>query len=76
MRLASPLSDEAEHAMSETSGCAITVHRTLGPGYLESIYQKAMRVEFEARGISYESEKSIVANYRDFQSTDIAWTSL
>ena len=65
MRLASPLSDEAEHAMSETSGCAITVHRTLGPGYLESIYPKAMRVEFEARGISYESEKSIVANYRD-----------
>lgn len=64
MRLTSPLSDEAEHAMSETIGCAITVHRALGPGYLESIYQKAMRVEFDARGISYETEKSIVVNYR------------
>ena len=54
MRLPSPLSDEAERAMTDTIGCAIAVHKALGPGYLESIYQKAMRVEFEAHGIGYE----------------------
>jgi len=31
MRLPSPLSDEAEQAMTETIGCAIAVHKELGP---------------------------------------------
>ena len=50
MRLPSPLSAEAEEAMSETIGCAIAVHRALGPGYIESIYKKAMHLELDARG--------------------------
>ena len=37
MRLPSPLAEDAEHAMTETIGCAIAVHRALGPGFLESI---------------------------------------
>ena len=65
MRLPSPLSDEAEEAMSETIGCAIAVHRALGPGFLESIYKKAMLVELAANGISYESEKAVTVRYRD-----------
>jgi hypothetical protein len=44
MRLPSPLSAEAEEAMSEAIGCAISVHRSLGPGFLESIYKKAMHI--------------------------------
>jgi GxxExxY protein len=43
--------------MSETIGCAIAVHKALGPGFLESIYKRAMHIELDARGISYESEK-------------------
>jgi GxxExxY protein len=43
--------------MTHTIGCAISVHRALGPGFLESIYKKAMRVELEARGIPYEVER-------------------
>ena len=50
--------------MSATIGCAIAVHKALGPGFLESIYQKAMRVELEARGLSYECEKTVVVRYR------------
>lgn len=65
MRLPSPLSDEAEEAMSETIGCAIAVHKALGPGFLESIYKKAMLVELAANGISYESEKAVTVRYRD-----------
>ena len=59
MRLPSPLAEGAEHAMTETIGCAIAVHRALGPGFLESIYKKAMHLELNARGISYESEKPV-----------------
>jgi len=67
MRLPSPLSAEAEDAMSDTIGCAIAVHRALGPGFLESIYKKAMHIEVDSRGISYECEKSIVVPYRGFE---------
>ena len=58
----SPLSPEAE--MARTIGCAIAVHRELGPGFLESIYRKAMYLELEARGLSYERERPIRVSYR------------
>ena len=34
-------------------GCAISVHRDLGPGFLEKIYEHALCVELEQQGISY-----------------------
>jgi hypothetical protein len=58
MRLESPLSPEEEQVMSDTIGAAIEVHRALGPGFLESIYRKAMYLELRARGLSYEAERS------------------
>ena len=67
MRLSSPLTPEAEEAMTETIGCALAVHRALGPGFLESIYKKAMRVELEARHLSYECERQGKVKYRDVQ---------
>src|SRR4029078_3227823 len=57
-------SAEAERAMHQTIGCAITVHRELGPGFLESIYQKAMYLELDARHIGYERERPIRVSYR------------
>ena len=67
MRLSSPLTPEAEDAMTETISCAIAVHRALGPGFLESIYKKAMRIELEARHIPYECERPVKVKYRDVQ---------
>jgi GxxExxY protein len=43
---------------------AIAVHRALGPGFLESIYEKALCVELEANGIPYECQKSLEILYR------------
>ena len=65
MRVVSPLSPEAERAMHGTIGCAIAVHRTLGPGFLEGIYRKAMCVELERRKLAYECERSVEVVYRD-----------
>ena len=65
MRAASPLSPQAERAMHATIGCAIAVHRALGPGFLESIHRKAMCIELERRRVAYECERSVDVVYRD-----------
>jgi len=38
-------------------GAAIEVHKALGPGLLESVYESALRIELDARGI--ESRRQI-----------------
>lgn len=65
MRLPSPLTAEGEHAMSETIECAFRVHRELGPGFLESIYRKAMYFEMDRAGLSFRSEEPVSVRYRE-----------
>ena len=67
VRVPSPLSAEAELAMSRTIGAAIAVHRELGPGYIEMIYRRAMCIELEARKLAYEEERSVYVTYRGVQ---------
>jgi GxxExxY protein len=43
---------------------AIEVHRRLGPGFLESVYESALAIELDLRGIRYERQKSIMIQYR------------
>jgi len=38
---------------------AIAVHKELGPGFLESIYESAMTVALRRRGIAYEAQKEV-----------------
>jgi len=64
LRIRSPLSPEADLAMSQTIGCAIAVHKVLGPGFIESIYRKAMCIELESRNLAYEKERSIRVTYK------------
>jgi GxxExxY protein len=45
-------------------GCAYEVHRTLGPGLLESVYQKALVQELKLRGFNVKSEVDIEINYK------------
>lgn len=49
----------------EIVGAAIEVHRALGPGLLEAIYQNAMCVELTERNILFEKEKPISVYYKD-----------
>jgi GxxExxY protein len=46
-------------------GAAIEVHRTLGPGLLESIYEEALCYEFDLRGILYARQVEIDVIYKD-----------
>ena len=44
-------------------GCAMIVHRRLGPGFLESVYQNALAWELESAGFNVECERRIVVRY-------------
>ncbi len=46
-------------------GAAIEVHRVLGPGLLESIYEEALCHEFDLRGITYERQKAVDVVYKE-----------
>ncbi|HEY8936045.1 MAG TPA: GxxExxY protein [Cyclobacteriaceae bacterium] len=46
-------------------GCAIEVHRTLGPGLLESAYQRCLAFELINTGLSIEQEKPLPIIYKD-----------
>ena len=43
---------------------AIAVHVSLGPGFIESVYENALCVEFTARGITFEQQKTIKVLHR------------
>jgi GxxExxY protein len=46
---------------------AIAVHRELGPGFLETVYEQALAVEFAIRGTAFVRQKPIPLFYRDHQ---------
>ena len=45
-------------------GCAIEVHRVLGPGLLEAIYEAALAMEFEAEGLRFQRQLVIPVYYK------------
>ena len=46
-------------------GCCITVHRHLGPGLLESVYETALEYELARVGLRYHKQKEIPVRYGD-----------
>ncbi len=46
------------------TGTAIELHRALGPGFLEKVYQEAMQLELSARSIPFEAEIPLDINYK------------
>lgn len=54
--------DEQTHAII---GAAMEVHRHLGPGFLEPVYQEALAVEFRIRGLEFLCEQELPIHYKD-----------
>lgn len=45
-------------------GAAIEVHRLLGPGYLEQVYEEALAVELKLRDIPFQKQMAIALDYK------------
>lgn len=47
-------------------GAAIEVHKNLGSGFLEPVYQEAFEIELKSREIFFQSQCEIAIHYKDF----------
>jgi len=52
---------------SKIIGCALTVHKTLGNGFQEVIYQRALSIEMALAGIEFSREFEMPIFYREQQ---------
>ena len=64
MRLTTPLDEHTEKLATRIVGAAIEVHRHLGPGLLESVYESAMCVELTAARIPFVRQAHFDVTYR------------
>jgi GxxExxY protein len=56
--------DERDPLTEQVIGAAIEVHRLLGPGLLESIYQKALCHELALRGVRHCTQQPVPVSYK------------
>ncbi len=54
---------EHEEMTEQIIGAAIEVHRRLGPGFLESVYEKALMIELRKRGLEFQNQLDVVITY-------------
>jgi len=47
-------------------GAAMEVHRVLGPGFLEAVYQEALAIEFKLRDIPFVEFPKVEINYKEY----------
>lgn len=53
--------NELSHAII---GAAIDVHRSLGPGFLESVYEEALCMELHERGLQFRRQDAVTVRYK------------
>ena len=56
--------DEINNITGEVIGAAIEVHRILGPGLLENVYEKCLCRELKLRNFPIENQKALAVNYK------------
>lgn len=55
---------DLDQLTSKIIGCAIEVHKNLGPGLLESAYEECLCHELNENSISFERQKPVPINYK------------
>ena len=51
----------------EITGFAIKVHKILGPGLLESVYERCLKHELESNGYDVKQQLNVKVNYEDIE---------
>lgn len=62
----SPLTESQERLVTDVIDCGFTVHKELGPGFRERIYERAFCLELDLRGLRYECERQIDVRYKEW----------
>jgi GxxExxY protein len=60
----SPIYSIANELSHQVIGAALEVHKELGPGFLEAVYEEALEYEFQQRGIPYQKQHPIEVTYK------------
>lgn len=58
------LDEQTELLIKNIIGAAIEVHKELGPGYFEKVYEQAMGLELRHRGLIYATQVPIIVYYK------------
>ena len=64
LRVCTNLDPPLEDLIRRVIGCCLTVHKALGPGLLERIYQRAVALELQVADIPFQREKRFPVVYR------------
>lgn len=62
-----PLFDKASGSTHDVIAAAIEVHREMGPGLLESIYEWCLTKELETRGFDVQNQKVVTVQFKHFR---------
>ncbi len=63
-RSADAAAEDAREVTRGVIGAAIEVHRVLGPGFLESVYEEALAVELSLRGVPFRRQVPVAMHYK------------
>lgn len=67
LKVESLLAPDVEALVTVAIDTGFTIHKLLGPGFRERIYETAYRLELESRGIAFECEKKIAVKYKQWE---------
>jgi GxxExxY protein len=56
-----------EQLSKEIIGCAIEVHKNIGPGMLESAYEECLAYELKQKGLNFERQKPVPVHYKEIK---------